>query len=246
MSEQPLHTHDVAQAPEGQRAHHCEHCDSSVPHRHQDVPALIARAKARSARRSTALLVIALALVVIGAVGGLVGAASLWQVLGVMAGTALGFALVTAIALVVTQQRASHSSASRGIVTGQLLSGGLAPVVGVVLGLVLDVEAGPAAWLGVLAAGVWLSINAGHEWWVARTWRALLYREGEAGEQARAHAVHSAEQPEHLPVAWAVVGAGVGLALWCAAAVAWWAAVVLVPLCVAVVAWEALRQRRAS
>ena len=197
------HTTDTATpATDAAEPYRCEHCDDSVPHQHLDVRAVVDAARAGARRHATRLLVVAVVLVAAAltaavAVTGWAGA------LGALALSVGGWLLVTAVAVVVVGLRRERTSDGRALITGSLTSAALLPLVALGVALVVG------GWTGAVVAGSgWLLCGALAEAVRARSWRALLLAEGDAGEQARRAAVAQRRPAGAREVAlWLVQGA---------------------------------------
>jgi hypothetical protein len=221
-----------ATAGPGPAAHACDHCDTSVPHEHLDVRAIVDTARA-NARRRAVTMVAAAAVVTVAAVVVTVLVATPSEALGALALTAAGYLVVTAVGVAVLGAARARTSDRRAVVLAGLVSAALAPCVALAVALTVGV---PGA---AVAGATWLLGGALAEAGRARTTNRLLLTE--AGETARAAAVatRGALPPGTLP-RWVAQGAFVALATWVLALVPL-AVVALVPLAVALAALGARR-----
>ncbi|PFG38556.1 hypothetical protein ATJ97_1037 [Georgenia soli] len=229
------HTTDVPEP--AAHSYRCEHCDDSVPHEHLDVKALVESSRDRARARATRMAVVgAAALVATAVLASVVDGPAL--ALAAVGLSALGWVLVTALALVVAGAARRRTSDARAVVAAALTSAGLTPLAALLVALLAG------GWTGALVAGAtWLAAGAVTALVRARTWGTLLLTPGEAGENARARAVaeRGADRPGELR-RWLVQG------LLVAAAVALLSVVpatviVLVPLAVVVAARTAAVSR---
>ncbi|MEE6296363.1 hypothetical protein [Georgenia wangjunii] len=228
-------THAPAGAPAAAAAadpHACAHCDSSVPHSHRDVREAVTTARTRArrdalVRAGVAAVLLAGALV---AAGTAVGAG--WALV-VLAVTVAGWALSTAVGVVVAGAYRARTSDARALVIASLTAAALTPLVALAVALV-----GPRHLVLALVAGAgWLACTAAVEVSRARTWRTLLLEPGREGETARARAV-SEEEPAGGHARWFATGVVVG-AFVVALTLVPVAVVVLVPLAVVLAAVSA-------
>lgn len=175
------HTTDVPEPTA--HSYRCEHCDDSVPHEHLDVKALVESSRTRA--RSGAVRMAAVAaglLAVTGALATVAGGAG--HTLAAVGLTALGWVVVTVLALAVAGAARRRTSEGRAVVTAALTSAGLTPLAALAVALLAG------GWTGALVAGAtWLAAGAVAALVRARSWRALLLTPGDAGEHARARAV---------------------------------------------------------
>lgn len=224
-----------ATAGPGPAADACHHCDTSVPHEHLDVPAVIDGAR-RAARRGAVVMVavagaLTAAAVVLAALvagpGRAAGAAGL---------TLAGYVAVASVGVVVAGSARRRTSGSVAVLGASLTTAALTPLVALVVAAVT----GPGWAVALVAATTWLLVTALAEAGRVRSWDRLLLTPGDAGERARARAV--ADRGSHDPTSarWAAQGVLVGAATWLLGVVAP-AVVVLVPLAPAVVALAARR-----
>jgi len=223
-------THTTDPAEPAAHAYRCEHCDDSVPHEHLDVKALVDSSRTRARARANRMALLAgLALVATAVLGSVVdGAGHSLVAVGL---TALGWVVVTALALVVAGAARRRTSVGRAVVAAALVSAALTPLA------LLAVALLAGGWTGALVAGAtWLAAGAAAALVRARTWRALLLTPGEAGEHARARAVaeRGADRPGEQR-RWLVQGLLVAAAVVLLTAVPA-AVVVLVPLAVVLAA----------
>jgi hypothetical protein len=224
-------TAHITDAPEPTaHSYRCEHCDDSVPHEHLDVKGLVessrALARAGAIRMAVVAAAVLVATVMLAAVVG--GVAHALAAAGL---TALGWVLVTALALVVAGVARRRTSDTRAVVVAALASAGLTPLAALGVALLAG------GWTGALVAGAtWLAAGAVVALVRARSWRALLLTPGDAGEHARARAV--AQRGTGLPGEirrWLIQGALVAAAVALLSAVPA-TVVVLVPLAVVLAA----------
>ncbi|WP_448071557.1 hypothetical protein [Georgenia yuyongxinii] len=190
-------------------SYRCEHCDGSVPHEHLDVAAIVAAARRDALVRAvtmsvTAAVVVAVALVLA------VGAAGPGAAVTALAVTVVGWVLSTAIGVAVVGAVRGPSD-SGALLVGALTTAALAPVVALAVALLAR-----AGWTGALVAGGgWLLCGAVATLARARTLRALLLTEGDAGERARAGAVARRNRAGWADAArWLLQGVLVGVSVW--------------------------------
>ncbi|MFD1504549.1 hypothetical protein FE374_05745 [Georgenia yuyongxinii] len=190
-------------------SYRCEHCDDSVPHEHLDVAAIVGAARRSALVRAvtmiaTAVVVIAVAMVVA------VGAAGTGAAVSALTITMVGWAVATAIGVAVVGAVRGRSS-SGALIVGALTTAALAPVVALAVAVLAR-----AGWAGALVAGGgWLLCGAVATLARARTLRALLLTEGDAGERARAGAVAKRAQAGRADVVrWLSQGVLVGVSAW--------------------------------
>jgi hypothetical protein len=217
-------------------SYRCEHCDDSVPHEHLDIAAIVAAARRSALRRSVmmtaaAVVVVAVALVVA------VGAAGTGAAVTALAVTVVGWVMSTAIGVAVAGAVRGRSTAG-ALIVGALTTAALAPVAALAVALLAR-----AGWAGALVAGGgWLLCGAVATLARARTVRALLLTEGDAGERARAGAVAQRGQAGWADtLRWLLQGVMVGVSAWLLTVLPV-LVVVLVPLAV-VLAVAAARPR---
>jgi len=211
----------------------CEHCDESIPHEHLDVRAIIENSR-DGARRRAVVMGVAGGATLVAATAAAVALEGVSVAFAALGTTALGWLLVTGVALIVT----TRTGRTRGLVAGALTAAGLTPLVPLAVVLVAD------GWGAVAVTGAtWLAAGAAASAVQARTWRALLLTPGEAGEQARARAVARRGQTNHTELTRWLVQAGLVAAATALLAVLPVAIVVLVPLAVLLAAWAGNRRR---
>ena len=213
----------------------CHHCDSSVPHEHLDVTAVVGAARRAARHRALTMVVVATALTV-----GAVVVASLLGGPGRAAGAAgltlAGYALLAATGVVVAGVARARTSGSAAVLLASLTTAALAPLVALAVALLT----GPGWAVALVAAATWLLAAALAEGGRTRSWNRLLLTEGDGGERARARAVADRGARDSTYLRWTSQALFVGAATWLLGAVAP-AVVVLVPLAPALVARAARR-----
>lgn len=210
--------------------HGCTHCDSSVPHEHLDLPAVVETERRRSLRETLLQVVVALFLL-----GAAVGRTAGERALLAVPLTVAAWVAVTGLGLLVAGAVRNRAGDQRAVAAGALTTAGLVPLTA--LGVVLVV--GDGLEVALAAGATWLTVTAAVHAVRTRAWRRVLVRGTAEGDKARQVAVDSRERAagrDLLP--WAVQGLSVGLATYLLGLVPL-AAVVMVPLAVVLAVWRA-------
>lgn len=220
----------------------CAHCDSTLPHEHVDVGAVVrARRRALLAWSAAYVGVLAVAAAALSALSPTTAPGPLPLLLA----GALGWAATTAAGVItagLANQGRPDRRAEANLALGAMASGALTPVAALAVALLLG-SAGPgraAAWAGL----GWLAAASAAEVASRLRTRALLLAPGDAGERARATAVHL-RAPRDGAALLGALAAAATFALWLAVlALMPVLVLVLVPLHAATVALLALRKIR--